>query len=276
MMLANVLGNSIKPTQRQLQRILRNFHRSLNSRGIGGTAVHYAKTLFGLVMSLKPSERRERMRQSEQDLVFAKKREQVDAQFDKTHGLDTGGKIELFYLSIDADSRDSGCSYQAVFPDRFREGIQCLRIDPSQFTFVDIGAGKGRAIFLAEEFGFRRIVGVEFAEELVKICQRNLHRRFSNRIVSSPIEIKCVDALVFPLPVEPIVIYLFNPFSSDIMVQMAARIHDSLQKYPRPLRILYMNPVCDKELMSGISGLRRVVCTEVFNTYEWNIPSVVH
>jgi SAM-dependent methyltransferase len=225
-------------------------------------------------MRLRPSERRERLRQSEQDLAFARKREQLDAEFDAHYGLDTGGKIELFDLSIEAESRDYGCSYQAVFPDRFRDGIESLRIDPSQFTFLDIGAGKGRALFLAEEFGFRRIVGIEFASDLVKICQQNLQRRFADRPVNSQIEIECVDALVFPLPAEPIVIYLFNPFNSEMMEHMAKRMRESLLQYPRPLRILYMNPVCDKELMTGISGLRRVVSSEVFNTYEWNVHSI--
>jgi hypothetical protein len=138
---------------------------------------------------------------------------------------------------------------------------------------VDIGAGKGRALFLAAEFGFKRILGIEFARELVDICRQNLRRRFADRMVESPIEIECADALTCPLPVEPIVIYFFNPFNSEMMQKMATQIRDSLRQYPRPIRIVYMNPVCDSELMTGIPGLQRVLFSEILNTYKWNEDS---
>jgi predicted RNA methylase len=41
-------------------------------------------------------------------------------------------------------------------------------------TFVDIGSGKGRALIIAAEYAFKRIIGVEYSPSLATICRRNL------------------------------------------------------------------------------------------------------
>ena len=43
-----------------------------------------------------------------------------------------------------------------------------------QFTFVDIGSGKGRTLLMASQFPFRKIVGVELIAELHQRDQENL------------------------------------------------------------------------------------------------------
>jgi tRNA G46 methylase TrmB len=32
----------------------------------------------------------------------------------------------------------------------------------SQYTFIDVGSGKGRVLFVAAEYPFRKVIGVEF------------------------------------------------------------------------------------------------------------------
>jgi hypothetical protein len=38
--------------------------------------------------------------------------------------------------------------------------------DYAQYTFVDVGSGKGRMLFVAAEYRFRKVIGVEFATDL--------------------------------------------------------------------------------------------------------------
>jgi Methyltransferase domain len=246
--------------------------KSLETRGFVGTFRHYGWVLAGLARRFTPAGRREHQLQRQKDAEFAQKLRQIDIDYDSTHDLDTGGKIELNDLSIDSDSKWQGTFYQAVFPDHFRESIESTSINPQDYLFVDIGAGKGRALFLAQDMGFRRVIGIEFAQELVRICEENIRRRAADARSRPPIEILHMDGLSFDLPEEPTVLYLFNPFGQELMIRMAERIRGSLQKAPRTIKIIYENPLYDHVIITGIPGLRRQAQTSTFNTYEWVKP----
>ncbi len=60
----------------------------------------------------------------------------------------------------------AGSFYQPSEPVLFREMVGGLPIDCSEFTFIDVGSGKGRALLLAADYPFRRIIGVEVPPEL--------------------------------------------------------------------------------------------------------------
>ena len=249
------------------------FVRSFRTRGFAGTLKHYGWVIGHMVSSLTPAGWRERTLQRESDAQFAHKLRQVDTAYDSAHHLDTAGKIELRDLSIDSDSKAQGVFYQAVFPERFFEWIGTLNIEPQDYLFIDIGAGKGRALFLAQDLGFKGITGVEFAWELVKICQENIRRRAADGVSRPPVNILHMDGLLFELPEQPAVLFLNNPFGADLMARMAERIRISLLKAPRPLKIVYGNPLHDSVVIAGIPGLRRLAQTALFNTYEWEPTS---
>ena len=64
---------------------------------------------------------------------------------------------------------------------------------------------------MASEYPFRRIVGVELLPELHQIAQENLARYKSESQKCFALEAVCGDAIDFAFPVEPLVIFLFNP-----------------------------------------------------------------
>ena len=64
--------------------------------------------------------------------------------------------------------------YQPTEPTLFEEMLASLKIDFRNFTFIDLGSGKGRALLLASAYPFRRIVGVELLPALNRIAQENL------------------------------------------------------------------------------------------------------
>src|SRR5579885_628231 len=51
--------------------------------------------------------------------------------------------------------------YQPTEPTLFHEMLGALAIDFRQFTFVDSGSGKGRALLMAADYPFQRVIGVE-------------------------------------------------------------------------------------------------------------------
>jgi tRNA1(Val) A37 N6-methylase TrmN6 len=52
--------------------------------------------------------------------------------------------------------------YAGSQPSIVRAGIALLP-DHNQYAFVDLGCGKGRALMVASEFSFARLVGVEIS-----------------------------------------------------------------------------------------------------------------
>src|SRR5215469_11602963 len=65
-------------------------------------------------------------------------------------------------------------SYQPIEPDIFHEMLSAVPADFRHYTFIDIGSGKGRALLLASESRFRRIIGIELLPELNRIAQANI------------------------------------------------------------------------------------------------------
>ncbi len=132
--------------------------------------------------------------------------------------------------------------YQPIPPEQFREMMAALSIDFSQFTFIDIGSGKGRALFLASEYPFKRIIGIELLPELHWIAQENV-AKFTERSQNRHIELICGDATSFIFPSEPTVLFLFNPLPQQDLVRVIKNLGSSLDRNARPLYVAYANPI---------------------------------
>ena len=111
----------------------------------------------------------------------------------------------------------------------------------AETTFVDIGAGMGRAVLLASELGFERVVGVELHPALARIARRNLWlwRRGGRAI--SPARIVHGDALEMEWPAGATLFFLFNPFGAVVMRRLLRALAKGFAGRPGELDILYVN-----------------------------------
>ena len=118
------------------------------------------------------------------------------------------------------------------------------REESSAYSFVDVGAGKGRALLLAAELPFRKVVGVEVSEELARIAQRNVARW--SRVAKPKAKIRVVheDAAKFRWPRTPLLVYLYNPFACSLVAQMAERLAAAAATGSGLVDLLYVNPTC--------------------------------
>jgi hypothetical protein len=157
--------------------------------------------------------------------------------------------------------------YQPTDPALFHEMLAQLSLDFSQFTFVDLGSGKGRTLLLAADYPFARIVGVELLPKLHRIAVENIRVYQSAGQRCFAIESIACDAREFTFPPAPTVLYLFNPFPELILEQVLRRLEQSLRKHPRPVVVLYHNPQLTSVLeQSGI-------WTKRATTEQWAIYS---
>ena len=67
-------------------------------------------------------------------------------------------------LAVSEAGKQIDSDYQAVDASVFPLIMRAIApIKHERFVFVDIGAGKGRAAFLAATYPFKRIIGIELA-----------------------------------------------------------------------------------------------------------------
>ena len=120
-------------------------------------------------------------------------------------------------------------------PPRFRKTICSLDIRFEDFVFIDYGSGKGRALLLASEFPFKRIIGVEFSETLHEIARANIATYKSSTQRCRSIESVWMDAAEYDLPDDPLVLYFYNPFLEPLMQDVVDRVQASIASRPRPV-----------------------------------------
>ena len=170
--------------------------------------------------------------------------------WDLIHGVDTCGEIPLASLDFQSKNKATGTEYQSHHPLIIRRGLKTLSISHEDYTFIDIGCGKGRTLLIASEFPFRRVLGLEFAPPLAEIAKRNArsyrssHRRFST------IEVITGDALDYELAPEPHVLYLYNPFAPSILDQIMQRVEDWFRQSPQELVVMFSGPIRMRERFS--------------------------
>jgi SAM-dependent methyltransferase len=201
-----------------------------------------------------------------------REREQRAAAFDKSFGVDTAGCIHPTKLNINNPNQLHAVSYGGSDPKFFSNAIAALPIDYRRFVFVDFGSGKGRAILMATDFPFKRIVGVEFSEELHRIAQNNIRRFHSDTCKCESVEPVCMDAVNYPLPDDCLVCYFCNPFDSTIMAQVLSNIRKSFFRNPRDIFIVYYNPK-EGHLVDQTDCFRRVGTSSVIRIWRTTLES---
>lgn len=131
--------------------------------------------------------------------------------------------------------------YEGTNPLIFRELLAKVPLTFSESVFLDYGCGSGRALLLAANFGFKKVVGVESSRELLKIANRNVE---IIRQVRDECEyhLFCCDAAEFIVPSDVNVAYFFNPFGPEVLAPVILNLRRSLEQHPRELWVVYLFP----------------------------------
>ncbi len=176
-----------------------------------------------------------------------------DKKFDKKYNVDTCGSIHLKELTIDSKNVESGVIYDPAPAATLRRLFSYLPDDLKDYTLVDFGSGKGRAMFVGAEYSFGKIIGVEFANELHEVAVSNIANYKSSKQKCFEIESLCMDAVNFKIPKEKCVFYFFAPFEQNVLSQVIENIKQSYRQSPRNMVILYItdpitNPIPSDEI----------------------------
>ena len=160
---------------------------------------------------------------------------------DRQYGIDTSGYLGLQQLQSGKSSDVYNACYCGSQPSIVRKALQVLP-DHHNFSFLDLGCGKGRALAVASEFPFRRIVGVELVPSVVSTARANaevIRSRFPDR---TPIEIVEGDAMTTAIPDGRVVIFFYHPFYRKIMKGVLRNIEKWLSRSKSKAFVVYCTP----------------------------------
>jgi len=175
--------------------------------------------------------------------------------FDEMHGVETGGLIPAGELLTGHSSDAHVTAYYGVAPSILRNLVELwLEMGPAckigRYTFVDIGAGKGRAMLVASELPFKQVIGVELNPAMADVAQRNVDHWIESREGDptarrhAPVRLVEQDALEFEFPKTPCVAFLFHPFEAPLMKKLLRQIEKQFAKRSGQLDVLYVNAEC--------------------------------
>ncbi|SRR5258707_3898102 len=160
-------------------------------------------------------------------------------------------------------------AYQPSEPAIFHEMLDALQqvgLDFRDFTFIDLGSGKGRTLLMASDYPFRRIVGIELLPALHRIAQENLGKYRCEGQKSFALESVCADAREFVFPAEPSVLYLFNPLPEAGLRKVMANLEESMRAHPRAIYVLYHNPLLE-HVLSQSAAFGKIGGSEHYSIY---------
>jgi SAM-dependent methyltransferase len=175
--------------------------------------------------------------------------------FDRKYGTDTSGYLGPEDLVTGQTNDALNYGYSAIAPSVFREACRRWRETLPEvagrieaYSFVDVGCGKGRALLLAAELPFRKVIGVELNADLAYIAQRNVARW--RRVARSNARIRVVqrDAMNFEWLRTPLLVYLYNPFDCSLIARMAESLAAAAEPGSGLVDLLYVNPTCTDTL----------------------------
>jgi SAM-dependent methyltransferase len=162
-------------------------------------------------------------------------------------------------------------AYQPTEPFAFPEMLQTLQqtadLNFAEFTFIDLGSGKGRTLLMASDYPFRRIVGVELLPALHRIAQQNVAQYKSAAQKCFTLESIREDAAQFNFPAGPLLIYLFNPFPESVLRRVLANLQRALDGSPRAVYMIYYNPQ-HADVLAQAGYLQKIAGTPQYSIFR--------
>jgi len=186
--------------------------------------------------------------------------------WDMKLGINTRGKYtEKEEASLCADE----VKYFPTFYSYLKKMTNHLKMSDKDI-FVDLGCGKGRAIFyVAATQKVKKIIGVELRGTLVENAKKNLNNLKLDKIDKDKIEILHCDAADFDAR-EGTIFFMYSPFGWQTLKHVLDNIKKSLETNPRPVRILFLRASESKVLLDMTDWLVADGEIDKTNIFTWH------
>jgi SAM-dependent methyltransferase len=164
--------------------------------------------------------------------------------FERRYGVRTSGKILLDEFGLAEQDR---VYYIPANWRTLRRSLRRNEVTDSD-VFIDLGCGMGRMVIEAARYPFQRVIGVELAPELHEIAGQNV-KTTKLPLLCKDIELVRSDVLDYDIPDDVTVVFMNNPFRGEIFASVVRKLIASADARPRPIRLIYGNPVEEPMLL---------------------------
>ncbi len=160
---------------------------------------------------------------------------------EKKYGIHTFEPSELHTYTIKKGDISKASPYEAVNYYILEKLLENFRkLFPAEKCLLDAGCGKGRVLAVAAHYGFEKITGVDFAEELCEEARRQI-LKVNEAFPQVEFKIVWDDMVNYPVTKEN-VFFLFNPFEKEILERVLFNIECSVKQFPRTIYFIYASP----------------------------------
>lgn len=127
------------------------------------------------------------------------------------------------------------------------DALQGVIKDPTNYIFIDIGAGLGKAMLFAARLPFKKVWGVELSPFLAEGCKKNLVS-YSGEKKCNELEIFCCNAIEFEFPNSNLVLYFWEPFVDQTFVSLLENVVRFIDKTGKQVVLMFLGlvPECVK------------------------------
>lgn len=165
----------------------------------------------------------------------------MDSIWDLVHGTETLTRIHPHALDTNSSNKQHATYYGATRARPLMQLFTHLALS-RKGGFVDLGSGKGRVLMVAAQYGFEKIVGIDFSESLCRLAHQNLKAFRRRRKVESKIIILHTDAVHYRIQGDEHTFFLYDPFGREVLSKVLQNIRASLVSHPRQLCLIYNSP----------------------------------
>ena len=190
-----------------------------------------------------------------------------EKEFDRRYGIDTQEPIEPGFSGAFPDSEKFAVEYEPIHLHVLKDMFQYIDSDLTDTTYIDLGSGKGRSLFMASELSFNKIIGVEFSKELHEIASNNIIRFRQNTNNETDISVYEMDVTQFDFPKSNLVIFLYNPFFGKVMKKVLEKMEQFIKNENYTIKILYRNPKC-ASMFKASDYFIQAVSKDTYHIYE--------
>jgi SAM-dependent methyltransferase len=186
-----------------------------------------------------------------------------------------GANTSEFAHGVVVEDQGEENGYEPIDYRCFDQVLDYLQPITPEDGFLDYGCGMGRAVILAGMQPFGTVLGIEFNSKLVEIGGKLLQKLRSRGVFSAKqVAILERDATQFEVPANINYIFLFNSFTGRVLEQTLEQVRRSLEKHPRRLKLIYLQPLIDENPMTRVSWLRQEA--DLPTGYWMHIRSLVY
>ncbi len=191
-------------------------------------------------------------------------------RFDREHGVTTQAILFLDDLDPEfvGDAHAHATHYEPIPVADFRALVSALPGEVVRTsTFIDVGAGMGRALLLASTSPFKHIIGIEVSPGLHQVAKENLSQARGITQLCRDLRVVRADARLWTYPPGDLVVFLYNPFDEIALAQCIGAIVHSRLPDDR-VHLIYHTPVHEAALRSfGYDELARHPFGAVFRLH---------